>query len=152
MMEREFNRRDAEIAERRELSPEYAELTRKVIGCAIEVHKALGPGFLENAYEQALKIELGYRGLSFKCQCAYKLDYKGNPIGECRLDLVVEDKLVLELKAVDALHPIHTAQLLSYLKATRLPLGLLINFNVPVLKDGLRRLILTNSATSASLR
>jgi GxxExxY protein len=151
-MESQFYRRDAEIAEKRELSPEYAALTKNVIGCAIEVHKSLGPGFLENAYEQALKIELSLRGLSYKCQCVYKLDYKGSPIGECRLDLVVEDMLVLELKAVDALHPIHTAQLLSYLKATKLPLGLLINFNVPVLKEGIRRLILTNSATSASLR
>jgi GxxExxY protein len=105
----------------------YAELTRAIIGAAIDVHRALGPGFLETVYEEALCIELGLRGLSYAQQTPIAVSYKGKTVGESQLDILVEDRVILELKAVDYLAPIHSAQLLSYLKATGLKVGLLIN-------------------------
>jgi GxxExxY protein len=116
-------------------------LTHEVIGAAIEVHRHLGPGYLESVYGEALGIELGLRGVSFRRQVVFSLDYKGHPVGEGRMDLLVGEVLVVELKAVDGLAPIHTAQAISYLKATRPRLALLINFNVPVLKDGIKRVV-----------
>jgi GxxExxY protein len=113
-----------------------------VIGAAIEVHRALGPGYLESVYEEAMAVELELRGIKFQKQAPIALRYKGHPIGEGRLDLLVEGCLIVELKAVDALASIHTAQALSYLKATGLHLALLINFNVPVLSGGLKRVVL----------
>ena len=120
-----------------------SKLTGDVIGAAIEVHKILGPGLLESAYEECLCHELGLRAIRFERQKELPIEYKGITL-DCgyRLDVVVENKLILELKAVDALEPIHEAQLLTYLKLTGIPLGLLINFNVPVLKEGIRRLAL----------
>ena len=115
-------------------------LTEQVIGSAIEVHRALGPGYLESTYSKALAIELGYRGIPFEKESFVSLNYRGETVGEGRLDFLVQDKLILELKAVDQLHPIHTAQAISYLKATGHKLALLINFNVPVLKDGIKRI------------
>lgn len=115
------------------------QLAHEVIGAAIEVHRHLGPGYLESVYEEALGIELGLRGVTFRRQVVFALDYKGYQVGEGRLDLLVGGVLVVELKAVDGFAPIHTAQAISYLKATRHRLALLINFNVPVLKDGLKR-------------
>jgi GxxExxY protein len=121
------------------------ELAKTVIGAAIEVHRLLGPGYLESVYEQALVIELELRNLPFERQKAIRVNYKGQEVGEGRLDLLVGGCLIVELKAVDALAPIHTAQLMSYLRAMRLPLGLLINFNVPVLKTGIKRIVLSDS-------
>lgn len=128
---------------RREPSSEVDELARIVIGAAIEVHRALGPGYLESVYEEALGIELGLRSTPYERQVKIAVMYKNHPVGEGRLDLLVAKILPVELKTVEALAPIHQAQLLSYLKMTHLHLGLLINFNVPVLKYGIKRVILT---------
>lgn len=116
-------------------------LTGQVIGAAIEVHKALGPGLLESAYEECLCRELELRGIRYERQKDLPIKYKGKNL-DCgyRLDLVVADALVLELKACERLEPIHKAQILTYLKLTGIKYGLLINFNVPVLKEGIRRI------------
>jgi GxxExxY protein len=118
-------------------------LAHAVIGAAIEVHRVLGPGFLECVYEEALCVELRLRDVPFERQVPLAVDYKGYPVGESRIDLLVGGKLVVELKAVDRLGPINSAQVLSYLKATGCQLGLLINFNVLMLKDGIKRIVLT---------
>jgi GxxExxY protein len=125
----------------REPSAEEDRLAREVIGAAIEVHRVLGPGLLESVYEEALCIELQLRGLAFVRQPAVDLAYKGHSVGRGRLDLLVGDRLVVELKAVDALSGVHTAQVISYLRTTGYRLALLINFNVPVLKDGVKRIV-----------
>lgn len=138
-----MNRRGAEGAERRELG-EMSQLTGVVIGAAIEVHRVLGPGFLESVYQEALGVELQLRGIPFKPQPVVAVNYKGQLVGEGRLDLLVSNTLIVELKAVEHLAPIHEAQVLSYLKMTGHPLALLINFNVGVLKDGIRRIILSS--------
>jgi GxxExxY protein len=117
-------------------------LARRTIGAAIEVHRALGPGFLESVYEEALAIELGLQNIPFARQVAIAVPYKGHVVGESRLDILVARALVVELKAVDLLAPIHSAQLISYLKATGHRLDLLTNFNVPILKEGVKRLAL----------
>jgi GxxExxY protein len=140
------NRQDAEVAKhlgRVEPSTELDELAYAVIGAAIEVHRLLGPGFLESVYEEALCVELTLRGIRFARQLPIGVQYKGQKVGEARLDLVVDDSLVVELKAVDGIAPIHVAQILSYLKATRLRLGLLISFNVTTLRRGVKRVIYT---------
>ena len=113
-----------------------------MIGAAIEVHKALGPGLLESAYEECLCHELQLRGISFERQKELPIEYKGVHL-DCgyRLDVVVEKGVILELKSCDALQPIHEAQLLTYLKLTGIGVGLLINFNTVVLKDGIKRLM-----------
>ncbi len=121
------------------------ELAHTVIGAAIEVHRVLGPGYLENVYEEALAVELRLRNIPYERQKGLAVDYKGHAVGEGRLDLLVGGRLLVELKAVEALAPIHTAQVISYLKVLRLPLGLLINFNVSVLKGGLKRVVLSDS-------
>ena len=115
----------------------------RVIGCAIEVHRQLGPGFLESLYEEALSIEFVLCGLQFERQKPIRVIYKGRPLGKGHLDFLVEGELIVELKAVETLAPIHKAQVLSYLKATRLSLGLLLNFNVFMLKHGIQRVIST---------
>ena len=117
------------------------KLTGEVIGAAIEVHKILGPGLLESAYEECLCHELRLRAIHFERQKALPIEYKGVTL-DCgyRLDVVVENKLILELKAAEALEPIHEAQLLTYLKLTGIKMGLLINFNVPMLRQGIKRL------------
>jgi len=115
-------------------------LTGRVIGCAIEVHHHLGPGLLESIYENALCHELNEAGIGFVRQHPISVNYKGHDIGcDFVLGLVVERSLVLEIKAVPRLHPIHEAQLLTYLRVSGLPLGLLMNFNEVRLKDGIRR-------------
>ncbi len=120
---------------------EIDDLTSKAIGAAIEVHKSLGPGLLESAYEECLCRELDLRGINYERQKELPIEYKGVKLN-CgyRLDIVVAGELILELKACDVLEPIHEAQLLTYLKLTGLKIGLLINFNVPVLKMGIRRI------------
>jgi GxxExxY protein len=118
-------------------------LANKVIGAAIEVHRLLGPGYLESVYEKALCVELQHQGIAFVQQAPMAVNYKGVKVGEGKLDLLVENRLIVELKAVEALAPIHRAQVLSYLKATKLQLGLLINFNAPILRDNIKRVILS---------
>jgi GxxExxY protein len=137
-----MNRQDAKDA-KIEPSRRLDRLARTVIGAAIEVHRHLGPGYLEGVYEEALVVELGLRGVPFERQKPIAVTYKGHNVGEGRVDLLVGDELLVELKAVEALAPIHKAQLLSYLKATGCHLGLLINFNVPVLRAGVQRVVLS---------
>lgn len=120
-------------------------LTERVIGAALEVHSILGPGYLESIYEEALAKELELRNVSFERQKAIQLTYKGMLVGEHRLDFLIDKQIVLELKTVEGLAAIHTAQVLSYLKMMNLELGLLINFNVPSLKTGIKRVILTRN-------
>ncbi|WP_437598558.1 GxxExxY protein [Sorangium sp. So ce590] len=130
----------------REPPPEVNELARRVIDAAVEVHRHLGPGYSESVYEKALVIELGFRGISFQRQAGFSVDYKGHEVGEGRMDLLVEHVLVVELKAVERLTDVHVSQALSYLKATALPLALLINFDVPVLMRGVKRIVLNRPA------
>lgn len=120
------------------------QLARAIIGAAIEVHRGLGPGFLESVYEEALAVELHLRGIGFERQHVISVAYKGYNVGESRLDLLIENRIIVELKAVEMLLPIHTAQLLSYLRATDCRLGLLMNFNLPVLKPGIKRIVLSS--------
>jgi GxxExxY protein len=117
-------------------------LTEAIIGAAIEVHRHLGPGLLESAYLNCLSKELELRDLSFEKEKTLPVEYKGLNL-DCayRLDLIVEDQVVVELKTVETLLPIHQAQLLTYLKLTGCKIGLLINFNVPVLVKGIKRMI-----------
>ncbi|MFN8372473.1 MAG: GxxExxY protein [Anaerolineae bacterium] len=127
----------------RELDAALDQLAHKVIGAAIEAHRILGPGFLEVVYEEALCMELEARHIAYDRQFVIGVNYKGRLIGEGRLDILIAKQLIVELKAVEALLPIHNAQLLSYLKTTGYPLGLLINFNVPILKQGIKRVVLS---------
>lgn len=122
---------------------EFDELSKKVIGCAIEVHRVLGPGLLESTYEQCMAYELQQAGISFKIQHPLPVEYKGTRL-ECgyRVDMLIHDKLILELKSVEDIKAIHEAQLLTYMKLSRVKIGLLINFNVRLLKSGVKRFIL----------
>jgi GxxExxY protein len=138
------NRQDAKDAKRREPSEEVDKLAYAVIGAAMEVHRVLGPGFLESVYQEALEVEFQVRGIPFQPQKTVAVTYKGYQVGEGRLDFLVGDALIVELKAVQNLDPIHQAQVLSYLKMTNYPLALLINFNVSLLKDGIRRIVLSS--------
>ena len=122
---------------------EINKITEKIIGAAIEVHRTLGPGLLESAYEQCLEYELTERGLKVERQIPVPVIYKDLHIEYgYRLDLLVEDQVVVEIKSIEELHPVHEAQLLTYLKFSEKKIGLLINFNVKLLKEGLRRYIL----------
>jgi len=117
-----------------------SRLTQKIIKCAIEVHKELGPGLLESVYEHGLAYELEKENLKFERQKQIPIFYKGHQLKECfRADFIIEDKIILELKTVEALIPLHHAQILSYMKLTNLDLGLLLNFNAPLMKDGIKR-------------
>ena len=118
------------------------KITEKIIGCAIEVHKNLGPGLLESIYEKALCFELDENNIKYKSQVLIPVNYKGHPLGEYRLDLLVEDAIIVELKAVEKMGPVFDAQILSYLRLTGKKLGLLINFNTPILIKGIKRIIL----------
>ena len=118
------------------------DITGQIISCAIEVHSALGPGLLEGLYEEALIHEFELRGIKCERQKEIVLNYKGKGIGTHRIDVIVEDQIIVELKAVEAMHKIYEAQLLTYLRAMDKRVGLLINFNVVRLKDGIKRLIL----------
>lgn len=119
-------------------------LSYAAIGAAIEVHKELGPGLDEILYEQALCVELSIRGIPYERQVPYDVFYKGTNIGKKRIDMLVDGNLLLELKAVDELAAKHEAQLISYLKITKLPLGLLMNFNVLVMKNGIKRIVVSD--------
>jgi GxxExxY protein len=141
-----MNRRDAE-------TQSFRALTEKVIGACIDLHRHLGPGLLESAYEECLCYELAQLGIHFERQKPLPVKYKSVNL-DCgyRLDLVIENKIIVELKAVESLLPIHEAQLLTYLKLSGLTLGLLNNFNVPVLKNGIKRVANNFIDSSASLR
>jgi GxxExxY protein len=121
----------------------FDRLSNQVIGCAIEVHRALGPGLLESTYEQCLAHELKTADIPFKLQHSLPVVYKDIRL-DCgyRIDILVDDELILELKSVDTLLPIHQAQLLTYMKLAKKPTGLLINFNVEILKHGIKRMVL----------
>ena len=128
-------------------------ITEGIIGAAIEVHRALGPGLLESAYEQCLCHELSLRKFSFQRQVELPVKYKGVQL-DCgyRMDVVVENAVIIELKTVEDLLPVHQAQLITYLKLYDRSIGLLINFNVPVLKDGIKRIVHNFPDSSASQR
>jgi GxxExxY protein len=119
------------------------ELTEQIIGAAIEVHKSLGQGLLESAYEEGLCHELGLRGLKLERQKPIPLKYKGIKL-DCgyRIDILIENKVIIELKTVEKIMPVHEAQLLTYLRLANIKVGLIMNFYVPVLKDGIRRMAL----------
>ena len=136
---------DAEFAEK--------ELTDSILAAAIEVHRWLGPGLLESIYQVSLQHELSLRGVPFRSQVVVPLNYKGRALaGSLRIDLLVDDAVIVEIKAVNALDDIHRAQLLSYLRLLGRQTGLLINFNVPLLKHGIKRVVNSSypSASSAS--
>ena len=118
------------------------ELTRRIIGCALEVHRRLGPGLLESVYESALCIELKTQGLTFTRQVGIPLYYRGELIAEHRPDLIVEGEVIVEVKSVERLMPLYWAQVLTYLRVTGLRVGLLLNFNSPTLRAGTRRIVL----------
>jgi len=132
-----------ENTEGTELEKSINQLTEGIIGCAIEVHRAVGPGLLESAYEICLCRELSLHNITFECQKPLSLSYKGVKL-DCgyRADLIVAERVLVEIKSVDQLAAIHDAQLLSYLKLSNLRVGLLINFNVAILKHGIRRKVL----------
>jgi len=128
---------------RTEPSAKLDQLAHEVVGAVIEVHRELGPGLGESVYEKALCHELAQRGLPYETQPRMSVFYKGIEVGNARPDLWVNRQLIIELKAVETLAPIHAAQLNTYLKITGCPLGLLFNFNVPTLKQGIKRIINT---------
>jgi GxxExxY protein len=122
---------------------ELTTLTGVIVDAAFKVHKTLGPGLLESVYERCLRHEFRRRGIPFQAQVSFPVHYDGIKIDAgLRLNLIVAGSVVVELKAVDAMHPLYTAQLLTYLKLTGLRLGLLINFNVPLIRDGIKRIAL----------
>lgn len=127
--------------ERREPGEAVDRLAHAVIGAAIEVHPVLGPGLPEEVYEEAMCVEMEARGNAFQRQVIIDVSYKGCLVGRARMDLLVGDLLIVEIKAVELLGRIHDAQVVSYLKITGLSLGLLINFNVPMLKAGVKRIV-----------
>jgi GxxExxY protein len=121
---------------------EHDPLTHRIIGCAIEAHRHLGPGLLEATYEAALCIELDDAALSYTRQVRVPVLYKGRLIGEHRPDLVVANRVLVEVKSVETLHPVHQAQILAYMRVLQVPVGLLMNFNSAVLRTNVRRLVL----------
>ena len=133
-------RRDAEDAEDRRVN--LNELTEEIIGAAIEVHRTLGSGLLESAYELALESELRLRGLEVCRQVPVRVNYKGSDLGDAfRIDMLVQNEVVLEIKAVEEIQKIHRAQLLTYLRLSERRLGLLLNFHASVMKDGINRIV-----------
>jgi GxxExxY protein len=123
------------------LSPETDALITQIIGCAIRVHTELGPGFLETIYARALGVEFEHSDIAFEREKAIVVRYRGQAIAGQRLDFVVEDQVILEIKAALRLEPVFQAKVISYLRATKLRVGLLINFNVPLVKDGIKRIV-----------
>jgi GxxExxY protein len=133
----EFYRRNAGADE------PWDDLSERVIGAAIEVHRHVGPGMTEDMYENGLAPELDLRGIRYARQVEIPVEYKGKRIGKTRLDFLVEERLIVELKACERLNEVHRAQCICYLRATGLRVALLINFNVPILKDSIKRVVLT---------
>jgi GxxExxY protein len=138
-----MSRQDAKSA-KSEPGLDVDALAHAVIGAAIEVHRHLGPGYLEGVYEEALALEFGIQGISYQRQCAMPVTYKGHQVGQGKVDFLVGGMLVVELKAVEKLLPIHKAQVISYLKASGCQLGLLINFDERTLREGIQRVVLTD--------
>lgn len=134
-MENEYD-----MDEELEPDPVLNRITSQIIGAAIAVHRQLGPGLLESIYENAMSIEFTSRNVPFVRQAPVTVHYKGQCVGESRLDFVVAERVIVELKSVESLSRLHVAQLISYLKITGHRLGILINFNVPVLKEGIKRI------------
>ncbi len=130
-------------APRRGTKLEFDELSHRVIGCAIEVHRHLGPGLLESAYEQCLAYELSRSRIAFQLQALQPVRYKEMML-DCgyRIDMLIENQMIVELKSIDKVLGIHEAQLLTYMRLAEIKIGLLINFNVPVLKEGVKRFVL----------
>ena len=125
------------------IPPETERIAKEIVDAAVAVHRALGPGLLESVYEACLDHELGSRGIDVRRQVRLPVEYKGVRVDAgLRLDLVVQDCVIVELKAVEDIAPVHKAQVLTYLKLTGHRLGLLINFNVPLVRDGIQRIIL----------
>ena len=131
-------------ASKNETDPELDQLTEAIIGACIEVHRELGPGLTENFYEEALCRELDLRGISYQKQVPISVMYrKGSRLERRRIDLIVDERVILELKSCDGFTPVHRAQIMCYLQITRLKVGLLINFNVAILTDGVKRVVRT---------
>jgi GxxExxY protein len=132
---------------------EHDPITHEIIGAAIEVHRLLGPGLLESAYEECLAHELSIRKLEFRRQVPVPVVYKGVKL-ECgyRIDILVAGRIVLELKSIESIAPVHEATLLTYLRLSGNTLGLIINFNVPILKDGIRRFVMKHNEGQRELR
>ena len=129
---------------------EAEDLTQRINACAIEVHRHLGPGLLESAYEGAMCVELSSAGVPYECQVPLPVVYKGHVVGEYRIDLIVDRAVVVELKSVERFDPVFEAQVLTYLRVTGKKLGLLINFGVATLKEGFRRLVNDYAPASSS--
>jgi GxxExxY protein len=125
-----------------DLDESLEDLAHRAIGCCVKVHCELGPGLIEKAYDRALRLELSASGIPYETEKKYPIVYRGKTVYFHRLDLVVDQKLLLELKCVDSLHAVHTAQVRSCLKVSSLRLGLLINFNVAILPHGIKRIVL----------
>jgi GxxExxY protein len=137
-----FNRKDARALRFAMERERFEYLASQVFGAALEVHKTLGPGLLESVYEFSLIKELQIRGIEFQSQTKVPLFYKGHDTAkEFFIDILIENEIIIELKAAEALAPVHQAQLLSYLKLANKKMGFLINFNVPLLKDGFKRMV-----------
>ena len=117
-------------------------LTERIIGCAIEVHRQLGPGLLESTYQTAIGVELDFRRIPFEREKVVSIDYRGVRVGQHRMDLIVQHEVVVEIKSVFNYDPVFTAQMLTYLRVTGLRTGLILNFNRPVMKDGIKRFVL----------
>ncbi len=126
----------------KQISPQDDPLTRRIIACAIEVHKRLGPGLLEKLYKEAMLIEMESCGLKAEKNVKIDVEYRGKPIGEYFIDILVEDTVILELKSFERRDPVFEAQILSYMKLTGKKVGLLINFNSKMVKDGIKRFVL----------
>ena len=124
------------------LPADLENLVHRTIGCCIQVHRALGVGLLESIYSKAVRLELTAAGIPFEHEKQIPVLYRGAQLCHQRLDLVIADKVVLEIKCVERLHPVHRAQLMSYMRVSGLSVGLLMNFNVPILQDGLVRMVL----------
>lgn len=135
-----------ELRIKNQLDEKTELLIKSIIGASIDVHRELGPGYLEKVYEQALSLELRHRGLVHTTQVPVAVNYKGIKIHGQILDMVVEGKVIVELKSVETLLPIHEAQILSYLKSTGHPAGLLINFKEQLVKNGIKRFVRTNQS------
>ena len=128
---------------------QWNAISYRILGCCFQVHSHLGPGLLESVYDDALAMEMSSRGLTFERQLPVPVQYKDEIVGDSlRLDFLVEDTVVIEIKAVETLHKIHATQLLTYLKLTKKPLGLLLNFNTSSLRSGIKRIINTPNPIS----
>ena len=125
-----------------DLPVETEDLATRVIGCCIDVHRALGPGLLEKIYARAVCIELDHAGIQYQREREIPVTYRGELLCQQRLDIVVADQIILEIKSVEHLNPVHRAQLTTYLRISKIRLGLLLNFNVAILQDGIKRVAL----------